>query len=153
MTKTLNELADAIWLWQTETFPEQTAKGCYRKLRQEALELLEAWEDGDDEGVAEELADCFFMAVAHERLTPGCLSSRIFVDDSPRDLVEAVCFNIWVDPESMRPAVQRLARMMGVDLAAAVEAKLTKNKARKWPKKPAADGTYSHVKEGQSDDD
>lgn len=148
MVKSLNELTDAIWLWQTETFEHQTAKGCYRKLRQEALELLEAWEEGDDEGVKEELADCFFMAVAHERLAGG-RDKWTGAETNPHELIETLCFWSHDDHASMVPAVESTAVGLGIDLPAAVEAKFAKNKARKWPKKPAADGTYSHVKEVQ----
>lgn len=72
---------------------------------------------------AEELADCFFMSLQCERL--GGMPVAL--------------------PETCWAAIQSL----GHSPASVILAKLAKNKERKWPANPDADGVY----EAQDDED
>lgn len=104
--------------WQDERFKDATADGAEAHLAREQVELAHA--------AAEEMADVAFIEIQLLRKRGAKFSETL----------------------AKANYLARAAAAFGVDLEAAIIAKLAKNKARAWPDKPDQHGVYSHVKEG-----
>ena len=161
----LAQLAREIWPWQQATFGDGcTVHGAMAKVRVECAEAESAWErcmltklnwranERAIQALLEEMADIYFMLVQLAGAADIALPSpRLTVDGRP---LRAAMMRIADCALPLRSAIGaaldwwwaacKWTECTG-EIAAAIRAKLAKNKARTWGK-PAADGTISHVK-------
>lgn len=120
----LDNLIDEIHEWQRETFPHSSFGGASEHLKRETQELWEHYHNPETQELWEHYHNPALWQT--ERVEPlGTVQERA---EEMADI-----FFLLV----------QLAVLEGVDLATAVDAKLTKNRARKW-KAPDAMGVVEH---------
>lgn len=168
MSKTLIELAHAIWAWQRETFAHMaTIPGALTKLDDETYETIRAWraflgQPGDQTlrriELLDELADVFHLLVQLAGLRgqdraatvglqhPGvsCAAPFLYQLGQVRAYAEAGvtvrAFDEW--------QLTCLSLRCLDEMPAVIAAKFELNRAgRTWPSAPDEDGTFSHIKE------
>ena len=123
---TFKEILD----WHEKAFPEATLAGQKKKLEEEFLELFDATEEGIEDKVYEEFADCIIVAVGMSRFS----NTASMLALSAINELAVKPFKDQEDGIAMSCAFLK-------EIEKAVDKKMAENVTRTWAKK---DGKYKH---------
>jgi hypothetical protein len=149
----LEEFWDQLSNWSQQTFGSDSERGPLGPLKHLAKEIVEVQQKPDD---LEEYADLVFLIFDAARRA-GCTYEMVIGPVDPIGRLSAtvdlaIRDSGRVSPGSYRDMVataMRAAFLNGFSykqLLGAVEAKLVKNRARRWPKPSANDEPIEHVR-------
>jgi uncharacterized protein YabN with tetrapyrrole methylase and pyrophosphatase domain len=123
---TFKEILD----WHEKVFPEATLEGQKKKLEEELLELFDATEEGVEDKVFEEFADCIIVAVGMSRFS----NTASMLALSAINELAVKPFKDQEDGIAMSCAFLK-------EIEKAVDKKMAENVTRTWAKKG---GKYKH---------